>query len=130
MILEITSSKQTLPVQARPQVDTNPPSVSMELAPHKRLVSCVVSLDWTCLRGQNISREMAHFLEAANLKDMQAGIVATSRVTHATPAAYAVQVKDRALDNAITDVDVLFGVGRTREVDKFSYHVLDCKRRS
>jgi alkaline phosphatase len=54
---------------------------------------------------------MAHFLGAA--------IVPTSRVAHATPAAYAVHIKDRALDNEIMDVDVLFGVGnaikRTRK---------------
>ena len=56
-------------------------------------------------------------LEAAKLKGKATGLVATSRVTHATPAAFASHVQDRGMDNAIMEhmvynsVDVVFGGG-------------------
>jgi len=60
---------------------------------------------------------VASILEAAKLKGMATGIAVTSRVTHATPAAFACHIEDRGLDNEIMEhmvydnVDVVFGGG-------------------
>ncbi len=60
---------------------------------------------------------VASILEAARLAGKATGIVATSRVTHATPAAFASHVHDRGLDNEIMEqmvynnIDVVFGGG-------------------
>lgn len=60
---------------------------------------------------------VASVLEAAKLQGKSVGIVVTSRVTHATPAAFACHVEDRGLDNEIMEhmvynnIDVVFGGG-------------------
>jgi alkaline phosphatase len=61
---------------------------------------------------------VASVLEAAKLYgDKATGLVATSRITHATPAAYASHIDDRGKDNDIMenmvyeDIDVVFGGG-------------------
>lgn len=60
---------------------------------------------------------VASVLEAAKLAGKATGIVATSRVTHATPAAFACHIQDRNWDNDIMEhmvynnVDVVFGGG-------------------
>ena len=60
---------------------------------------------------------MASILEAAKLAGKAVGIVATSRVTHATPAAFAAHIEIRNLENEIMEhmvydnVDVVFGGG-------------------
>jgi alkaline phosphatase len=60
---------------------------------------------------------VASILEAAKLAGKATGIVATSRVTHATPAAFACHIEDRGWDNDIMEhmvynnVDVVFGGG-------------------
>jgi alkaline phosphatase len=60
---------------------------------------------------------VASILEAAKLAGKATGIVATSRVTHATPAAFACHIQDRNWDNEIMEhmvynnVDVVFGGG-------------------
>lgn len=60
---------------------------------------------------------IASVLEAAQRKGKATGIVATSRVTHATPAAFACHIQDRGWDNDIMEqmvynnVDVVFGGG-------------------
>jgi alkaline phosphatase len=57
-------------------------------------------------------------LEAAKLKGKAVGLVSTSRITHATPAAYASHIQDRGMDNEIMehlvyqDLDVVFGGGK------------------
>jgi alkaline phosphatase len=59
----------------------------------------------------------ATVLEAAKRKGKATGIAATSRVTHATPAAFACHIHDRGMDNEIMEhmvynnVDVVFGGG-------------------
>jgi alkaline phosphatase len=58
---------------------------------------------------------VASVLEGAKLLDKATGLVSTSRITHATPAAYAVHIHDRGMDNEIMEhivynnVDVVFG---------------------
>lgn len=60
---------------------------------------------------------VASILEAAKLNGKATGIVATSRVTHATPAAFACHIQDRGWDNDIMEhlvynnIDVVFGGG-------------------
>ncbi len=60
---------------------------------------------------------VASILEAAKRAGKSVGIVATSRVTHATPAAFACHIHDRGKDNEIMEhmvynnVDVVFGGG-------------------
>jgi alkaline phosphatase len=67
---------------------------------------------------------MASVLEAAKLKGICTGLVATSRITHATPAAYACHIQDRGWDNDImehmvyNDVDVVFGGGKRHLLPK------------
>ncbi len=57
-------------------------------------------------------------LEAAKARGMATGLVATSTITHATPASFASHVSSRATEAAIADqlianrVNVLFGGGR------------------
>jgi len=57
-------------------------------------------------------------LEAAKARGMATGLVVTSTITHATPAAFASHVKSRATEAAISEqlianrVNVLFGGGR------------------
>ena len=63
-------------------------------------------------------RPLATVLEGAKLLGKSTGLVATSRITHATPAAYAAHIHDRGMDNEIMehmvyeDVDVVFGGGK------------------
>jgi alkaline phosphatase len=60
---------------------------------------------------------VASILEAAKLAGKATGLVATSRITHATPAAYASHIQDRGWDNDIMEhmvynnMDVVFGGG-------------------
>jgi alkaline phosphatase len=56
-------------------------------------------------------------LEVAKRNGKATGLIATSRITHATPAAYACHIDDRGKDNEIMehmvyqDIDVVFGGG-------------------
>ncbi|MBD3314830.1 MAG: alkaline phosphatase [Chitinivibrionales bacterium] len=62
-------------------------------------------------------RPLATVLEAARLQGKAVGLISTSRITHATPAAYASHIQDRGWDNDImehmvhNDIDVVFGGG-------------------
>ncbi|UCH95110.1 MAG: alkaline phosphatase [Candidatus Aminicenantes bacterium] len=60
-------------------------------------------------------------LELAKAKGKNTGLVATATITHATPAAFAAHVKNRACENEVarqyileTQVDVLLGGGKAR----------------
>ena len=61
---------------------------------------------------------VATLLEAAERRGMATGIVATSRITHATPAAFSSHVVDRGMENEIAaqqvtkDIEVILGGGR------------------
>jgi len=65
-----------------------------------------------------LRRPVATILEAAEMRGMATGLVATSRVTHATPASFASHVPSRSMENEIAEqmigkgVDVIFGGGR------------------
>lgn len=60
---------------------------------------------------------LASVLEGAKMQGRATGLIATSRITHATPAAYACHIQDRGWDNEIMEhivyenVDVVFGGG-------------------
>ncbi|MDA8126168.1 MAG: alkaline phosphatase [Deltaproteobacteria bacterium] len=62
-------------------------------------------------------KPLATVLEGAKLKGMATGIVATSRITHATPAAYISHVASRSQEDLIMeqavyqDIDVIMGGG-------------------
>lgn len=64
-----------------------------------------------------LQRPVATLLEAAEARGMATGLVATSRITHATPAAFAAHVPSRqqeadiAVQELGSGVDVLFGGG-------------------
>jgi alkaline phosphatase len=53
---------------------------------------------------------MATILEAAKAKGKSTGLVATSRITHATPAAFASHIPDRGWDNEIMEHMVYNGL--------------------
>lgn len=63
-------------------------------------------------------RPLGTLLEAAERKGMTTGLVATSRITHATPAAFSAHVEDRGEENEIAaqqltkDIEVILGGGR------------------
>lgn len=63
-------------------------------------------------------RPVATLLEAAEARGMATGLVATSRITHATPAAFSAHVVARSMENAIAaqqitkDIEVILGGGR------------------
>ena len=65
-----------------------------------------------------LKRPVATVLEAAEGRGMATGLVATSRISHATPAAFAAHVPMRSMEDEIArqmlrrDVDVVFGGGR------------------
>ena len=67
---------------------------------------------------------VASVLEAAKRKGKAVGIISTSRVTHATPAAFACHIDDRGKDNDIMEhmvynnVDVVFGGGARHLIPK------------
>ncbi|MDO9631021.1 MAG: alkaline phosphatase [Humidesulfovibrio sp.] len=78
----------------------------------------------TVLTGQSVPpealrfRPLASVLEGARLQGRATGIVSTSRVTHATPAAFLAHVPSRAMETEIMEqavhqgVDVVLGGGR------------------
>lgn len=63
-------------------------------------------------------KPLATVLEAAKLKGKATGLVATSTITHATPAGFVAHVHDRSLENDIMEqlvyqnVDVVLGGGK------------------
>ena len=65
-----------------------------------------------------LKRPLATVLEAAEARGMATGLVATSRLTHATPAAFAAHVPSRSMEDEIArqmlghDIEVLLGGGR------------------
>ncbi|MBN1105395.1 MAG: alkaline phosphatase, partial [Deltaproteobacteria bacterium] len=69
-------------------------------------------------------RPLATVLEGARLRGKSTGIVATSRVTHATPAAFVAHVHARDMEDDIMEqavhqgVDVVFGGGRRHLLPK------------
>jgi len=69
-------------------------------------------------------RPLATVLEGAKLLGKSTGIVATSRVTHATPAAYVAHTVSRSNENDIMEqavhqgIDVVFGGGRRLLIPK------------
>lgn len=81
--------------------------------------------DEICKHSEGIPNNKT-ILELAKEKGKSSGIVATSRITHATPAAFAAHVTDRDCENEIarqyileTKPDVMFGGGRQKfDTDK------------
>lgn len=69
-------------------------------------------------------KPLATVLEGARLLGKATGIVATSRVTHATPAAYIAHVPARKMENEIMEqavyqnIDVVFGGGKRHLLPK------------
>lgn len=67
-------------------------------------------------------------LEVARRNGKATGLVATSRITHATPAAYASHIDDRGKDNEImehmvyNDIDVVFGGGARHLIPKGEFY--------
>ncbi len=67
---------------------------------------------------------LATLLEAAEAKGMATGLVVTTRITHATPAAFSAHVSQRASENDVADqqamqnIDVLFGGGARQFLPK------------
>lgn len=65
-----------------------------------------------------LQQPVATLLEAAEERGMATGLVATSRITHATPAAFSAHVVERGMENEIAaqqitkDIEVLLGGGR------------------
>ena len=73
-------------------------------------------------------------LEAAEARGMATGLVATSRITHATPAAFAAHVESRSQEAEIarqfaaSGVDLLFGGGQGSFIGEGNPGLLDAMR--
>lgn len=65
-----------------------------------------------------LKQPLATVLQAAEQQGMSTGLVATSRITHATPASFSAHVKNRWMENEIAaqqiarDIDVILGGGQ------------------
>ena len=77
-----------------------------------------VKTDNGAIAVDTLEQPVATLLEAAEQRGMATGLVATSRITHATPASFAAHVPDRWMENTIAaqmltqGIDVLLGGGR------------------
>ncbi len=71
-----------------------------------------------------LHRALGTLLEGAAARGLATGLVATSRITHATPAAFAAHVDQRTSEDAIAEqmlahgVEVMLGGGRSRFVPR------------
>ena len=80
--------------------------------------SAGVKTDNGAIAVDTLEQPVGTILEAAEARGMATGLVATSRITHATPASFAVHVPDRWMENTIAvqelsqGIDVLLGGGR------------------
>jgi alkaline phosphatase len=69
------------------------------------------------VQEEYLYKPLATVLEAAKLQGKGTGLIATSRISHATPASYAAHIQDRGWDNEImehmvyNEIDVVFGGG-------------------
>ncbi|MBU5351910.1 alkaline phosphatase [Paenibacillus barcinonensis] len=74
--------------------------------------------------NENVSVPLASIIEAAKLAGKATGLVSTTRLTHATPAAFAAHVRNRTNENAIASqllesgVDVMLSGGKRQFVSK------------
>lgn len=81
-------------------------------------LACGVKTKNACLGLDDAGRPVASLLEAARDRGLATGLVATSRITHATPAAFAAHELDRNSESDIArqmldqHLDVMFGGGR------------------
>lgn len=70
-------------------------------------------------------QQLGTLLEGAEQKNMVTGLVATSRITHATPASFSAHVVDRGEENEIAaqqltkDIEVLMGGGRRHFLPRY-----------
>jgi alkaline phosphatase len=80
--------------------------------------ACGVKTYYTAVAVDTLKRKIATVLEGAEEKGMSTGLVATSRITHATPAAFSAHVASRYEENEIArqqltrDIEVILGGGR------------------
>lgn len=81
-------------------------------------LACGIKTKNTMIGLDPAGQPVANLLEGAQARGMATGLVATSRITHATPAGFAAHVPERARESDIAAqmlehrVDVLLGGGR------------------
>lgn len=80
--------------------------------------ACGIKTYYTAVAVDTLKRKIATVLEGAEDEGMATGLVATSRITHATPAAFSAHVPSRYEENEIArqqltqDIEVILGGGR------------------
>lgn len=80
--------------------------------------ACGIKTYYTAVAVDSLERKIATILEGAEEKDMATGLVATSRITHATPAAFSAHVASRYEENEIArqqltqNIEIILGGGR------------------
>ena len=90
---------------------TDSAAAATAYATHTKTYNGAIALD-------TLRRPVATLLEAAEARGMATGLVATSRLTHATPAAFVAHVPSRSMENEIAaqavtaGVEVLLGGGK------------------
>jgi alkaline phosphatase len=82
------------------------------------MMACGATIPWVSDPGESRCKPVASVLEGAKLSGRSVGIVATSSIQHATPAAFSSHWPDRGDYNEIArqqvyqDIDVVLGGGR------------------
>jgi alkaline phosphatase len=77
----------------------------------------VISQDATAIQGKNDGRNLTTIVEMAEKAGLSTGLITTTRITHATPAAFYAHVDNRDNESEIADqlliskVDVILGGG-------------------
>jgi len=99
--------------RADPQIVTDSAAAATALACGVRTYNGAIGVDAE-------ERELTSVLEVAEARGAATGLVATSSLTHATPAAFAAHVARRSMENEIAEqmaasgIEVLLGGGRRR----------------
>ena len=102
--------------------DSAPASTAM--ATGKKTNNGVISQDPTAIQGLRDGENMTTILEMAEYKGLSTGLVTTTRITHATPAAFYAHVDNRDNESEVADqlsisgVDVILGGGLQYFVSK------------
>lgn len=95
--------------------DSAPASTAM--ATGNKTNNGVISQDATAIQGKNDGKNLTTILEMAEKAGLSTGLITTTRITHATPAAFYAHVDNRDNESEIADqlsksnVDVILGGG-------------------
>jgi len=94
------------------------------IATGKKTNNGVIGQDATAVQGEKAGKNLTTILELAEKAGLSTGLITTTRITHATPAAFYAHVDNRDNESEIADqllmsnVDVIFGGGQQYFIGK------------